>query len=129
MVVIIILLADFVATVKNRNAALSQQKSMKHDIQPDGMLKFPAISLIFCRLYAAKRSRRTAKTRIAETRIVIVEFSAGIASPVISLQIVVKIFLVFNLVNSELCEEIIIQPPADIVVAAEIIQESILFRK
>ena len=126
---IIVLLADLIAAVENRDTGLREQECMQHHVKLDGFPELPLILLVLSRLNPAERGSRAAQTRIAEARIVIVELAAGIASPVSPLQIIIDIFLVRNFLDPELFQEIKVKAPADIVVAAQIVQENELLRQ
>ena len=129
MICVVIQLADFIAAVEDRHTCLSEQERVKHNVKLDSFLLLELVLLILSSLDAAQRSGRTAHTGIAESRIIIVELAAGIGSPVSALQIIIDIFLVSNFFDAELLEVIKIETPADIIMAAQIVQEYELLRK
>ena len=126
---VIVELADLVACVQDRDAALGQQECVQHDIETDAAIQLPAVLLIFCRLDTAQRSGCAAQTRVAQTGIVVVELTAGVASVALAAQIVVQIFLVRHFGDAELLEVLIVKAPADIVVAAQVVEECVLVRQ
>ena len=129
MVGVIVELADLVAAVEHRDAALGHQEGMEHEVKADGQVMLPLVLLHLGRLDAAKGSRRSAKAGVAQTRVVIIQLTAGVASPPFAGQVVVEVLLVGDLLLAKLAEEIIVKPPADVVVAAEVVQEDILLRE
>ncbi len=127
VVAVIIELSDLITTVQHRNAALRKQKCVQHDIQTDCLRQFVFILLILSGFDPAQGRRRTAKTRVTKARIVIIELASGITAVPCTTQIVIQIFLVRDFLDAELFQEIIVKAPADIIVAAQIIEEHILF--
>ena len=77
----------------------------------------------------AERSSSTAESCITKTRVVIVQLASCERIRIFSCKEIVQIFLVRNFLDSEVLKVIIIQPPADIIVAAEIVLEHIISRK
>ena len=126
MIGIVIFLADLIAAVEDRDAALGEEEGVEHDVQTDGPLQLPVILLVLGGLDAAQRSGRTAQAGVAQAGIVVVELSAGIAVIASAGQVVIEIFLVGDLLHAELFEEIVIEAPADIVVAAQVVEEGVL---
>ena len=70
-------------------------------------------------LEAAERGRRTAKARVAQAGVVVVELAARGAAVPGAGEVVVQKALVLGLVRPEAAQELIVQAPADVVVAAE----------
>ena len=126
---IIIFLTDLVTAVEDRDAGLREQECVQHHVELDRFPELPLVLLILGRLDTAEGCGRSAETRITEARIIVVELAAGIASPVSALQVIIDILLVRNLLDPELLQELEIKSPADIVVAAQIIQEHELLRQ
>ena len=129
MVGIIVLLADLVAAVQYRDSALGEKEGMEHDIQADGTVQFIVVKLILGGFNTAQGSSGAAQTGITEAGIVVVELSAGVTVIAFAGQIIVEIFLVCDFFYAELPEVGIIQSPADIVMAAQIIEEGVLVRQ
>ena len=129
VVCIIILLADLIAAVEDRDSALGEEEGVEHDIHADGAVQLVVVHLVFCSFNAAQRGGRAAQTGIAQAWIIIVELAAGIAVVALAGQIIVEIFLVCYFLHAESLEEIVVKAPADIVVAAQIVQEGVVVRK
>ena len=129
VVSVIIQLRDLVARIQHRDAALREQKGMQHDVQLQRPVELSGIPLILRRLHAAQRRGCAAESGVSEPRIVIVKLSAGVAAENVAAEVIIEEFLVRHLLDAELAEVLIIETPADIVVAAEIIQEGILLRQ
>ena len=127
VIVIVVLLADLVTAVEYRDTALYEHEGMQHQIQADGAVQLPVVLLIFRGLDTAEGSCRAAESGIAQTGIIVVELAAAVATEIAqAAQIIVQIFLVGHLFDAELFEVLIIQAPADIIMAAQIVQEGIL---
>ena len=126
---VVVFLADLIAAVENGDAALGEQEGVEHDIQADRAVQLGFIALIFRRLNAAQGCGGPAQAGIAEAGVIIVELTAGITVIALTGQVVIKEFLVGDLFHPELLEEFIIQAPADIIVAAQVIQEGIFVRQ
>ena len=73
--------------------------------------------------HAAQGCGGAAQTGIAQGGIVIVQLAPGPAAGIFSRKPVVHVFLVSDLPNAELCQPGVVQSPADIVMAAQVILE------
>ena len=129
VVSVIVLLADLVAAVQDRNAALREQESVEHDVQTDIAVELAAVKLVFGGFDPAQRSGGAAEARVAQARIIIVELTAGIAAVALAGQIIVEILFVRDFLHAELFQVLIIKSPADIVMAAQIVQEGVVVRQ
>ena len=129
MIAVVIQLADLVAAVDDRDAALRKEKCVQHDVQPDRPVQLGGILLVHGGLDAAQRGRRASKSRVAERRIVVIEFAAGVGALPFSSKKIVQIFLVRNLLHAESAQEIVVESPADVVVAAQVIEEGVFLRE
>ena len=129
MVGIIVLLADLVTAVENRNTALGEEEGVKHDIQADRAVELVIIHLIFGSFDTAQGGGCAAEAGVAQAGIIVVEFTAGITVIALAGQIIIEIFLVCDFFHAELLEELVVQSPADIIVAAQIVEESIVVRQ
>ena len=122
---IVILLRDLVAAVQNRDAAEREHVGVQHLVEPQRPVELFRVLLMPRGLHAAERRRRAAQARVAETRIIVIQLPArGAAGPPAG-EIVVQIALVRNLAHAELHQEAVVEPPADVIVAAEVIQERV----
>ena len=126
---VIVELADLVACVQDRNSALCQQECVQHDVETDAAIQLPAVLLIFRSFNAAEGSGRSAKSCVAEAGIIVVELAACVAAECQAAQIIIEVFLVRHFGDAELLQILIVKAPADIVVAAQIVQECVLVRQ
>ena len=101
---------------------------MKHYIHLDCALHGSFVLLKSGFLDSAHRSCSSAESGISCYRILIIKDSAAVAFPCITLKIIVQIFLMGTLLNTLLFQSGIIQTPANIIMAAQIIQEYIILR-
>ena len=129
MIRVVIELADFITAVQHRYAALRKQKCMEHNIKADGACLLFPVMLILGRLDSAQGSCRPCQAGIPEARVIIVQFSSRIGAGPFSGQVIIEILLVGDFLNAERLQESIIQAPADIIVAAQVIKERIFPRK
>ena len=127
MIGIVVLAADLVARVEHRDTAEREHAGVQHQVQPQRLFELFVVFLIPGTFDAAERGCRPAEAGVAEAGIVIVKFAAGRAAGKAAGQIIIQILLMRYLAHTELPEEGIVQPPADVVVAAQIIEESIFF--
>ena len=81
---------------------MAQQKGVQHHDQRDRMIDLPGVVFHKRRLKAAQGSRRPAKSGIAKTRIVIVEFSSAIRAPLMTTQEGVEELLMRDFLNAKL---------------------------
>ena len=126
MVGIIVFLPDLITAVQDRDAALGQQESVEHDIQPDRAVKLFFVQFILGGLNAAEGSRSAAQAGVPQTGIIVVQLAAGITVIALAGQIIIEVFLVGDFLHPELLQILIVQSPADIIVAAQIVQEDIV---
>ena len=126
---IVVFLADLITAVEHGNAALGEEEGVQHDIQADGAVKLVFVIFVLGSLDAAQGCGCAAQTGVTQTGIVIVKLAAGIAVIALAGQVVVEVFLVGDFFHSELFEEVVIQAPADIVVAAQVVQEGVVMRQ
>ena len=124
---VVVLLRDLVAAVQHRDAAQREHEGVQHDIPADGEVQVRGV--LPRGLDAAQAGRGAAEPRVAQPRIVVVQFAPGRASVPFAGEVIVQEFLVRHLLLAELRQEAVIQAPADIVVAAQIIEEGILRRQ
>ena len=126
---VIVELTDLIARVQDRDSALGQQESVEHDVEADAAFDFPLVLLVFRRLDPAEGSCRSAESGVAQAGIVIVKLAAGVTVVALAGEIVVEVFLVRHFRDAELLEIIVVQAPADVVVAAQVVQECVLVRQ
>ena len=129
MIGVIILLRDLIPGVQNRDPALGEQKCMQHDIESECLLQLSLILLVQRSLDSAQACGRSAQSGVSQPRIVIVQFASCIRVEQISAEIVIQELLVRDLVYAELLQKRVVQPPPDIIMAAQVIQEGILLRE
>ena len=123
VIAVVVSLSDFVARIDNRNAGQGEQKRVKHDVEADCAVQLPLIALIFRRLNAAERGCRTAKSCIADAGIVIVKLTPRVGAVEVAPEKVVQEALVSNLIDAELLQKVVVEAPADIIVAAQVVEE------
>ena len=99
---------------------------MQHEIKPERLLQLLVISLIQGRFDPAQARRRSAQPGVAKPWIIIVQFSTCVRLECHAAEILIQKLFMCHLIDTELPEEPIIQPPADIVMTPEVIQECIL---
>ncbi len=100
---------------------------MEHQVLCNGRLQFRLILFIQGALHTAHGSGRPAETGVLSHRIVIIQFSSAPAAFKFSGKILVQLVLHFP--HAPGPQRIIVQPPADIIMAAQIIQEQIVLRQ
>ena len=120
MVVVIVQLSDFVTAVENGNAALGQHPGVEHDITGKGQLRFLRGLRGF---QTAQRCCGAAQAGIPQPGIVVVQFSPGTASGPFPGKPVVQILFMGYFLYAELPQPGIIQTPANVIVAAQVILE------
>jgi len=101
-----------------------QQKVTLHRIVQCGF-----VVLFQCLLHAAQAGGGAAVAGIAGSRVVVVQFAFCPASGEIALIEVVQIFFVFLRVNAQPVFHRLVQPPADVIVAAQIVHEPTVVRQ
>ena len=102
---------------------------MQADVQAQGPGELFFVLLIARRLHAAEGGRRSAEPCVAQAGIVVVELSPARAARQASGQAVVQELLVRHLAHAEMAEEAVIEAPADVVVAAQVVEEGVFLRK
>ena len=126
---IVVFLADLVAGIDDRNTALDEKPGMEHQVAGNGFLNLCVVALVQGGFKTAEGCRGAAKAGVPETRIVVVQFTSGIAAVPVPGQIIVQELLMRDLLDTELMQPFVIQAPADVVVAAQIILENIFLGK
>ena len=102
---------------------------MKHNIQLDCFFHCRFVFLKSRLLNTAHGCSGSAESCISSNRILIVKHSAAVALPCKALEIVIEIFLMRTFFNTFLLKCGIVQSPANIIVAAQIIQEYVILRQ
>ena len=102
---------------------------MKHNIHLDCFFHRRFIFLKSSLLNTAHGCGGSAESCISSNRILIVKHSAAVALPCKALEIVIEIFLMRTFFNTFLLKCGIVQSPANIIVAAQIIQEYVILRQ
>ena len=121
---IVVELTDFVPAVHHWNAALRQHPGMERQITGHRPLQFKGIALKVGGLYPAQGCSGTAQPGVSQAGIVVVQLAPGVAAREVTGKPVVEVALMGHLVGAEaLSQPGIIQPPADIVVTAQIVEE------
>ena len=126
---IIIETANFIGTVKHWDSGLSKHICVKHQIFTDTSFQLLIIFFKKCSLDSTHGSSGSAETGILSYRIIVIKLSAAVASRMFSCEEIVEVTLVGRLVHAPVFQSGEIQSPANVIMAAEIIQESILLRK
>ena len=122
---IIIDLTDLIPAVNHGNPRLKQHIGVKHEVHADGVIHLFLILLKTGAFNAAHRGGGAAEPGVPGHRVVIVQFSPAPAAREFSGIIVVEEPLVGHFIHSLPLQERKIQPPADIVMTAEIVQEGV----
>ena len=128
-VAVVVQLADFIPGVQHRDAAQGEHVGMQHHVQPNGQLKRRVVARFQRGLYAAQRRGGAAHARVAQAGVVVVQLAPGGTARNPAAEIVVEEPLVGHLLLAEPAQEVIIQPPADVVVAAQVVQERVHLRQ
>ena len=102
---------------------------MKHNVQADGIVKFVIILLKLSALNPAHGRSRTAESGIAGHRIVVVKLSPAYTACHPPGKIIIQEPLMRDLLHSPFLKRSIIQPPANVIVTSQIVQECIFLRK
>ena len=118
---VVVLLADLVAAVQNGDAAEGEHVGVQHDVETGGPLDRALIVFIAPGFQAAEGGGSATQPRIAQAGIVIVELASCGAAPPLAGEIVVEETLVLALLRTEAGEEAVVEAPADIVMAAEVV--------
>ena len=129
VVSVVVQLADLVAAVDHRDAALGQQERVQHEVQTDRAVQLLIVLLVLRCFDAAEGSSGTAKSRVSQTRVVIVQLASCVALPVVAGEIIVQVLFVLHFLDAELLQEVVVQAPSDVVVASQIVEEDVLFRQ
>ena len=129
LVTVIVDLANLVSAVEHRNTRLHEHEGMKHKISLDGRIHLICILLKASLLHAAHGSGGSAETGVTGHGICIVKLSTAVAVLSLSKEEIIDVLFVRTLLHAPPFQGIVIQTPADIVVAAEVVQEHILFGK
>ena len=126
LVGIIVDLCDLVSTVEYRNTGLHKHIRMQHQILADRQIHRSRILLKAGFFDSAHGSGRSAEPRISGHRIGIVQLTAARAVPGIALEVVIQVLLVGALHHALLLQCRVIQSPADIIMATQVIQKYII---
>ena len=119
LVGVVVHLGHLVAAVDDRQAGLREQVGVEHDVLADGDLH---------RLLVALEARRRggAEAGVAGHRVGVVELAARGAARHAALEVVVEVALVRNLLHAPGAERGVVEAPADVVVAAQVVEEGVL---
>ena len=126
---IIVETANFIGTVKHWDSGLGEHICVKHQILTDTSFQLLIIFFKKCSLDSTHGSSGSTETGILSYRVIVIKLSAAVASLTFSCEEIIEVTLVSRLIHAPFFQSGEIQSPANIVMAAEIIQESILFRK
>ena len=126
---IIIETSDFIGAVKHRDSGLGKHICVKHQILADTPFQLLVIFFKKSSLDPAHGSSSSAETGILSYRVIIIELSAAVASRMLSCKEIIQVTLMRWLIHAPVFQSGEIKSPADIVMAAEIIQEGVLLRK
>ena len=126
---IIIETSDFIGAVKHRDSGLGKHICVKHQILADTPFQLLVIFFKKSSLDPAHGSSSSAETSILSYRVIIIELSAAVASRMLSCKEIIQVTLMGWLIHVPFFQGGEIKSPADIVMAAEIIQEGVLLRK
>ena len=126
LVGIVVDLCDLVSTVEYRNTGLHKHIRMQHQILADCQIHCGRILLKAGFFDSTHGSGRSAEPRISGHRIGIVQLTAARAVSCIALEIVIQVLLVGALHHALLLQCRIIQSPADIIMATQVIQKYII---
>ena len=97
---------------------------MKHQVTGNCPFQLEGILLIVRSLHATQRGGCAAEPGVAQARIVVVQLAPAVAAGPLAGEPVVQVLLVGNLIGSEAAAQPgIIQTPADVVVAAQVVEE------
>ena len=94
---------------------------MQHDVEAGGPLDLALVVLIAPGLQTAEGGGGAAESRVAQAGIVVVELASCGAAPPFAGEVVVEETLVLALLRAEAGEEAVVQAPADVVVAAQVV--------
>ena len=122
---IVVLPGDLVPAVEHRNAALCQKKRVEHLVQGQGLVQLLPIVLKAGRLHAAQAGGGSAQPGIPQPGVFVIQLSPGAAVEAAP-EPVVEEALVGDLLHAELFKVRIVEAPADVVVAAQIVEEGVL---
>ena len=126
---IIIETSDFIGAVKHRDPGLGKHICVKHQILADTPFQLLVIFFKKSSLDPAHGSSSSAEAGILSYRVIIIELSAAVASRMLSCKEIIQVTLMGWLIHAPVFQGGEIKSPADIVMAAEIIQEGVLLRK
>ena len=126
---IIIETTNFIGAVKHRYPGLGKHICVKHQILADASFQLLVIFFKKSSLDPAHGSSSSAETGILSYRVIIIELSAAVASRMLSCKEIIQVTLMGWLIHAPFLQGGKIKSPADIVMAAEIIQEGVLLRK
>ena len=129
LVRIIVHLTNLIPAVKNRNSRLHKHIGMKHHIHLDCLFHSLFIMLESSLLHTTHRSSCSAESCISCNRILIVKNTSAVALSCIALEIIIQVFLMRAFLDSFLTKSCIIQPPANVIMTAQIIEENVILRK
>ena len=121
LICIVIELADLIPGINDRDTALREQPGMQHQDAGNRLLLLRLVLLIECRLQPTEGRSRPAESRVSELRIVVVQLTPAVAAIPASGQVIVQVLLMRDLINPKLLEPVIVQPPADVIMASEIV--------
>ena len=126
LVGIIVDLCDLVSAVEYRNTGLHKHIRMQHQVLADRQIHRGRI-LLKAGLFDSTHGRScTAEAGISGHRISIVQLAAARAVSCIALEIVIQVLLMGALHHALLLQCRVIQSPADIIVATQVIQKYII---
>ena len=126
---IIIEAANFVGAVKHRDSGLGKHICVKHQIFTDTSFQLLVIFFKKSSFNSAHGSSGSAETCILGYWVIVIKLSAAVASRMLSCKEIIQVTLMRWLVHAPVFQSGKIKSPADIVMAAEIIQEGVLLWK
>ena len=121
VIAVVVFSADFIPAVKDGNAAEGEHVGVEHQVTPQRPGDLLLVPLVSGGLQTAERGGGAAETGVAGLGVVVVKLAAGGAAAPFSGEILVQEALVRHLFHAVAGKEGIIQAPADVVVAAQII--------
>lgn len=121
---VVVELPHLVPAVQHRDAALGEHPGVEHEVAGDGPLQLEGVLLIVGGLHTAQGGGGAAQAGVPQPGVVVVELPPAVAARPLAGEPVVEVLLVGHLVGAEvLLQPGVIQPPADVVVAAQVIEK------
>ena len=129
LISIIIDLPHFVSAVEHRNSGLRKHIGVQHNVFPDRIVHLLLVLLETCAFYAAHGCSSGTESCVSCHGICIVKFTAADTAFCLTLEIIIQILFMRHFLHAPCLKGIVVQSPANVVVASEIIQECILSRE